>query len=155
MSAACLTSVAVLAGIYSVLNSTSCWQDCVHIAYTAPELFNCWPATHCRLCRLYQHDALNQSWVNVGPPSLTLAHIQHDAKQDTVTQYWAVLAQRRRLWTNISPALGQRLVFARTTPWPIGTAGQTGRHSKQTEVNQHVPTSFYRGGDIINIPNPT
>ena len=32
---------------------------------------------------------LNQSWVNVGPPSVTLAHIQRGARQNTVTQYWA------------------------------------------------------------------
>ena len=31
---------------------------------------------------------LNQSWVNVGPPSVTLAHIQRGAKHDMVTQYW-------------------------------------------------------------------
>ena len=37
----------------------------------------------------YRHDGLNQSWVNVGPPSVTLAHIQCSAKYDTVTQYWA------------------------------------------------------------------
>ena len=35
------------------------------------------------------HDALNQSWVNGGPPSVTLAHIQRCAEHDTVTQYWA------------------------------------------------------------------
>ena len=35
-----------------------------------------------------------------------LAHIQRDAKHNTVTQYWA----------NISPDLGQRLVFAWTAP---------------------------------------
>ena len=34
-------------------------------------------------------DALNQSWINVGPPSVTLAHIQRGAKHDMVTQYWA------------------------------------------------------------------
>ena len=28
------------------------------------------------------------SWVNVGPPSVTLVHIQRGAKHDTVTQYW-------------------------------------------------------------------
>ena len=39
----------VLASIHSALVSTSCWQ-----------------------CR---HDAINQSWVNVGPSSVTLAHI--------------------------------------------------------------------------------
>ena len=37
----------------------------------------------------YRHDALNQSWVNVGPSSVTLAHIQRGAKHDIVTQYWA------------------------------------------------------------------
>ena len=36
-------------------------------------------------CRRYGHDALNQSWVNVGPLSVTLAHIQRGTKQDTVT----------------------------------------------------------------------
>ena len=30
-------------------------------------------------CWRYGHDALNQSWVNVGPPSVKLAHIQRDA----------------------------------------------------------------------------
>ena len=38
-------------------------------------------------CWRYGHYALNQSWVNVGPPSVTLANIQRGAKQDTVTQY--------------------------------------------------------------------
>ena len=33
--------------------------------------------------------ALNQSWVNVGLPSVMLAHIQRRAKHDTVTQYCA------------------------------------------------------------------
>ena len=90
----------VLASIHSVLVSTSCWRDYVHIAYTAPMPFKCWPAlytmarywTNARYSRLYrlcQHDALNQSWVNDGPPSVMLAHIQRDAKQNTVTQYWA------------------------------------------------------------------
>ena len=37
------------------------------------------------VCWRYGHDALNQSWVIVGPQSVTLAHIQ----RDTVTQYWA------------------------------------------------------------------
>ena len=31
-------------------------------------------------CWRYGHDALNQSWVNVGPPSVTLAHIQCGVK---------------------------------------------------------------------------
>ena len=35
----------------------------------------------------FMHDALNQSWVNVRPPSLTLAHIQRGAKHDMATQY--------------------------------------------------------------------
>ena len=37
----------------------------------------------------YRHAALNQSWVDVGPPSVTLAHIQPGAKHDTLAQYWA------------------------------------------------------------------
>ena len=40
-------------------------------------------------CWRYGHDALNQSWVNVGPSLVKLAHIQRGAKHDTVTQYWA------------------------------------------------------------------
>ena len=40
-------------------------------------------------CWQYGHDALNQSWVNVGQPSVTLAHIQRGAKHNTVTRYWA------------------------------------------------------------------
>ena len=69
----------------------------------------------------YQHDALNQSWVNVGPPSVTQAHIKRNAKHDAVTQYWPTLAQ---IWVNVSCLLGRRL-------------------HEQTEVNQHVPTSVY------------
>ena len=42
---------------------------------------------------------------NVGPPSMTLAHIQRGVKHDTVTQYWANV--------NNNPVLGQRLVFDR------------------------------------------
>ena len=38
-------------------------------------------------CWRYRYDALNQSWVNVGLPSVTLAHIQRGVKHDTVTQY--------------------------------------------------------------------
>ena len=53
----------VLGSIHSALVSTSCWR--------------------------YQHDALNQSSVNVGTLSATLAHIQRGAKHNTVTQYWA------------------------------------------------------------------
>ena len=66
----------VLASIHSALVSTSCWRS--------------------------RHDALSQSWVNVDPPSETLAHIQRGAKHDTLTQYWA--SQRRRQWANNSPA---------------------------------------------------
>ena len=40
-------------------------------------------------CWQYGHDALNQSWVNVGPQSVTSAYIQRGAKHNTVTQYWA------------------------------------------------------------------
>ena len=53
----------VLGRIHSAVVSTSCWR--------------------------YQHDALKQIWVNAGPPSMTLAHIQRGAKHNTVTQYWA------------------------------------------------------------------
>ena len=63
----CLLNVgplsSVLANIHSALVSTLCW----------------W----------YRHDALNQSWVIVGPPSVTLAHIERETKHDLVTQYWA------------------------------------------------------------------
>ena len=59
----------VLASIHSAIVSTSCWQ--------------------------YRHGALNQSCVNVGRPSVTLAHIQRGAKHDKVTLYWA----------NVGPAL--------------------------------------------------
>ena len=53
----------VLGSIHSAVVSISCWR--------------------------YRHNALNQSWVNIGPPSEMLAHIQRGAKHDTVTQYWA------------------------------------------------------------------
>ena len=63
----CLLNVgpvsSVLVSIHSALVSTSGWR--------------------------YRHNALDQSWVNVGSPSETLAHIQLGAKYDTVTQYWA------------------------------------------------------------------
>ena len=36
----------VLAIIHSVLVSTSCWQKWVHIVYTAPMPFKCWPASY-------------------------------------------------------------------------------------------------------------
>ena len=47
------------------------------------------------------------------PPSVMLAHIQRGAKHDTVPNTGLMLGQRRRRWANISPALGQRLVFDR------------------------------------------
>ena len=56
-----------------------------------------------------------------------------------------MLAQRRRRWANISPALGQHLVFAGATDrnrWPDQT--DSDRLTEQTEVNQYVPTSVYR-----------
>ena len=63
----CLSNVgpasAVLSSIHSALVSTSCW----------------W----------YQLDALNQSWVNVGPPCVMPDHIRRAAKHNTVTQYRA------------------------------------------------------------------
>ena len=52
----------VLGNIHSVLARTSCWR--------------------------YRHDALNQSWVNVGQPSVTLALSQRGAQHDMVNQYW-------------------------------------------------------------------
>ena len=54
-----------------------------------------------------------QSWVNVGPPSVMLAHIQRGTKQTRYPNTGLILAQRRRRWANISPAKGQRLVFDR------------------------------------------
>ena len=36
----------VLASIQSALVSTSCWQKCVHIVYTAPMPFKCRPASY-------------------------------------------------------------------------------------------------------------
>ena len=73
MSVKCWANVVVLASIHSVLVSTS----------------------FCRTCMLavwYSHDALNQSWVNVDSPFVTLGHIQLCAKHDTVTKYWANVA---------------------------------------------------------------
>ena len=69
----CLLNVgpasSVLASIHSVLVSTSCCRY-LHASSTG-------------------HDALNQNWVIVGPPFVTLAHIQRGAKHNTATQYWA------------------------------------------------------------------
>ena len=88
------------------------------------------------------HNALNQSWVNVGPPSVMLAHIQRGAKHDTVTQYTGLmLAQRRIRWANISPALGQCLVFDHTED----SQHRLRSTDEQTKVNQLVPTSLWEG----------
>ena len=85
---------------HSTLDSAFCWLWCVHSVqvYTDPMSVNVGPASpelgsiHSALVVnsywRYQQDALNQT-VNVGPPSVTLAHIQRGAKHDTVTQYWA------------------------------------------------------------------
>ena len=66
-----------------------------------------------------------------------------------------MLAQRRRRWANISPALGQCLVFDRLHDrkrWTEmnGTLRLTerDRNTERTEVNQHVPTSVYREENV-------
>ena len=46
-----------------------------------------------------------QRWLNEGAV--------RPSKHDTLTQSWLMLAQRRRRWVNISPALGQRVGFSR------------------------------------------
>ena len=66
----------------------------------------------------YWHDALNQSWVNVGLLSVTLGQrLVLDSLHD------------RKRWTEINETL-------------TDTDSQTER----TEVKQHVSTSVYRGG---------
>ena len=45
----------VLASIHSALVSTSCWQKCIHILYTAPMPFKCWPASY----------TMTRHWTNV------------------------------------------------------------------------------------------
>ena len=75
----------VFAGNSSWSGIAYCWWRLQ--ADTDPMSVNYIPA-----CWQYKHDALNQSWVNVGPPSVTLAHIQLGAKHDTVTQNWANVA---------------------------------------------------------------
>ena len=68
--------------------SVKCW---VSIAVVGQYPFS--PSQYFMLavpaCWLYRHDALNQSWGDVGPQSVMLAHIQRGAKHDTVTKYWA------------------------------------------------------------------
>ena len=101
-------------------------------------------------CWRYRHDALNQSWVIVGPPSVTLAHIQHGARHGTVTRYWANVGWASQMVGNYSPALGQRLVFDHLhdrKSWRKKKGRQTHRPSRtewQTErtgVIQYVSTS--------------
>ena len=98
----------VLSGIYySVLVRNTCQHS--QQTRIDPMLVQCWPtacddgptsnqhwfSASCLLGCLQSskhrigHEALNKSWVNVGRPSVTLAHIQRDAKHDTFTQYWA------------------------------------------------------------------
>ena len=88
----------------------------------------------------YRHDALNQSWVNVGLPSVTLAHIQRGAKHDTVTRYWAMLGQRRRQWADIS----QHWVhLSCLTACPLTDRDSCmHRRHEQPQINQHVSTSI-------------
>ena len=127
----------------------------MHIVYTAQHQTNAWDTDTLPgqwwACVAYtgQHDALNQRWVNVGPQTVTLAHIQRGAKKKTrKPNTGLMLVQRLRRWPNISPALGQSLVLAgATSACTIEAAGRG--HTEQTEVNQYVPYSVYRGGDII------
>ena len=120
----------VCAGNSSWSGIAYCWRRLQ--ADTDPTSVKCWasitgagqypfsPSQYFMLevlaCWRYWHDTLNQSWVNVGPPSLTLAHIQSGTKHSTVTQYWA----------NVSC---------------LTENAQTER----TEVKQHVPTSLWEG----------
>ena len=57
------------------------------------------------LHRVYKHNALKQSCVDVGPTSVTLAHIQRAAKHDTVrnliyiiTTAHQTLNLQQRIW---------------------------------------------------------
>ena len=62
-----------------------------------------------------------------------------------------MLCQRRRRWANISPALGQHIVFDRLHDWPekaldkrtekngAHRRSESNRQIERTEVNQHVP----------------
>ena len=100
MSGECWASVTGASQYPFSLVSTSCWRECLHIAYTAPMPFKCWSALYTMAQRrtnarytdtlpgqlivclrsffrfkasfwyIYQNDALNQSWVNAGPPSV-------------------------------------------------------------------------------------
>ena len=115
-------------------------QCMLNVEPASPVLGSIHSAVVSTSCLRYQHDSWNQSWVNVGPPSVTLAHIQRGAKHDTVINTGLMLGQRRRRWANISSALSQRLVFDR-----LKLMGHTDRENAQTQtertnVNQHVPT---------------
>ena len=65
--------------------SVKCWASVASAGQYPfnPNQYFMLPVPACR------QDALNQSWVNVGPPSVTLVHIQRGDKNDMVTQYWA------------------------------------------------------------------
>ena len=86
----------VLASIHSVLVSTSCWRDCVHIAYTAPMPFKVgqrctqWPGmglmhvtpTHCRLfCETQWRHSVKTRLYNTPSPIL------HSVKRSDVTRW--------------------------------------------------------------------
>ena len=80
-------------GSANLLGSAYCWWQVQ--ADTDPMYVKCWasdadvgqcpfsPSQYFILAApaywRYRHDALNQSWVNVGPPSVTLAHIQRSS----------------------------------------------------------------------------
>ena len=97
----------VMASIHAALVSTSCWRDCVHIAYNAPIPFKCWPESYTmaghRTNACYNNtlpaiptipaQCFEPRWVNVGPPSVTLANIQRDAKQDSIQRWRWPLAK--------------------------------------------------------------
>ena len=113
---------------HSTLDSAFCWRWCVHRvrADTDPMFVKCWASVAgagqypfslvSTSCWWYQHDALNQSWVNVGPPSVTLANTG------------LMLGHRCRRCANISPTLGQCHVFDRLQnrkPWREMNGRQT------------------------------
>ena len=95
------------------------------------------------------HDTFKQSWVTVGPPSVTLAHIQRVAKHDTVTTYYCLmLAQRCRRWANISPALCECLVFDGAASLRLHDRNRwTDRQKGQN--NMFPPLCTERGGTLL------
>ena len=146
----CYTNVLCLLGIAAglVLLAAYCWPrpSRPYVCYLLGQRRRCWPVypfcpsqyfillvPACWWHSTGGHNALNQSWVNVGPPSVMLAHIQRGAKHDTVTQYTGLmLAQRHIRWANISPALGQCLVFDHTED----SQHRLRSTDEQTKVNQ-------------------